>query len=58
MFMGGDSCSEGHGFESQYRLLDGHFLHLFIAKIVMLFEKIKMNEQEDGDAPFFKKTYT
>ena len=55
MFMGGDSCSEGHGFESKYRLLDGHFSHLFIAKIVMLFEKIKINEQEDGDGPFFKK---
>ena len=23
--MGGDSCSEGRGFESQYRILDGHF---------------------------------
>ena len=23
--MGGDSCSKGHGFESQRRILDGHF---------------------------------
>ena len=22
--MGGDSCSEGRGFESQHRILDGH----------------------------------
>ena len=30
--MGGDSCSEGRGFESQHRILDGH---LFVVKIVM-----------------------
>ena len=23
--MGGDSCSRGHGFESKYHILDGHF---------------------------------
>ena len=27
VFLGGDSCSRGHGFESQDRILDGHFLH-------------------------------
>ena len=27
---GGDSCSEGHGFESQHHILDGHFSHLFV----------------------------
>ena len=37
MVMGGDSCSEGHGFESQHRILDGHFSHLFVVKIVMMF---------------------
>ena len=26
MVMGGDSFSEGHGFESQHHILDGHFL--------------------------------
>ena len=33
--MGGDSCSEGHGFESQRRILDGHdiFSHIFVVKI-------------------------
>ena len=25
--MGGDSCSEGLGFESQHRILDGRFSH-------------------------------
>ena len=35
--MGGDSCSEGHGFESQRRILDGHdiFSHIFVVKIVV-----------------------
>ena len=33
--MGGDSCSEGHGFESQHSILDGHFSHVFVVKIVM-----------------------
>ena len=35
--MGGDSCSEGHEFESQHRILDGHdiFSHIFVVKIVM-----------------------
>ena len=35
--MGRDSCSKGHGFESQQRILDGHFLHIFAIKIVMMF---------------------
>ena len=39
--MGGDSCSEGCGFESQHQILehqilDGHFSHLFVIKIVMI----------------------
>ena len=29
-----DACSKGCGFESQHRLLDGHFAHLFVLKIV------------------------
>ena len=43
--MGGDSCSKGCGFESQRHILDGHFSHLFVAKIVM-FEKTKIKEKE------------
>ena len=30
--MGGDSCSTGREFESQHRILDGHFSHLFVVK--------------------------
>ena len=33
--MGGDSCSKGRGFKFQHRILDGHFSHLFVVKIVM-----------------------
>ena len=32
---GGDSLSDGCGFKSQHHILDGHFLHIFVAKIVM-----------------------
>ena len=35
MIMGGDSCSEGRGFESQHCILDGHFSHFYLVKIVM-----------------------
>ena len=33
--MGGDSCSEGCGFESQHRILDGHVSHLFVIKVLL-----------------------
>ena len=32
MVMGGDSCSEGGGFESHHRILDGHFFTLICYK--------------------------
>ena len=36
MVMGGDSRSKGCEFESQHRILDGHFLtYLFVVKFVM-----------------------
>ena len=35
--MGGNSHSKGHGFESQHRILDGHFSHIFVVKNVMMF---------------------
>ena len=35
MVMGGDSCSEGCEFEFQHHLLDGHFSHLFVVKLVL-----------------------
>ena len=33
--MGRDSRSKGRGFESQHRILDGHFSQTFVLKIVM-----------------------
>ena len=33
--MGRDLQVEGCGFESQHRLLDGHFTHQFVVKTVM-----------------------
>ena len=35
MVMGGVSCSKGREFEFWHRILDGHFSHLFLVKIVM-----------------------
>ena len=35
--MGRDSRSEGHGFESRHRILDGHFPHIFVVKIIKMF---------------------
>ena len=52
--MGGDSCSEGRGFKSQHCMLGGHFSHIFVVKIVILFEKIKLNEKEAGDGTYKK----
>ena len=48
MVMGGDSCSQGRGFECLHRILDGHFLHLFVVKLLLLFETTKINEKEAG----------
>ena len=33
--IGRDSRSKGRGFESRHRILDGHFSHIFVVKIVM-----------------------
>ena len=33
--MGGDSCPEGCGFESQHHIMYGHFSHIFVVKIAM-----------------------
>ena len=35
MVVGRDSRSEGRGFESRYRILDGYFSHIFVVKIVL-----------------------
>ena len=47
LVMGGDSRSESSGFKSRYRILDGHFSHTFVVKVVMMLEA--------GIGPFFKK---
>ena len=35
--MGRGSHSKGRGFESRHSILDGHFSHIFVVKIVMMF---------------------
>ena len=54
MVMGDNSCSKGREFESRHRLLDGHFSHRFVVKIV-LFEKTENKRKEAGVGPFFNK---
>ena len=49
--MAGDSFSEGRGFESQHRKLDGRF-HQYFAFKILVFEKTKINEKEAGGGPF------
>ena len=54
MVMGRDSRSEGSGFESRHRILDGHFSSIFVVKFVMFFLKNrpKINKKEAGLAHF------
>ena len=53
--MGGDSRSKGHGFESRHHILDGHFSHWFVVKIVLfVWKRPKINEKEAGFGPFKK----
>ena len=53
--MGGDSHSKGCGFESQHRILDGHFSHIFVVKICnVCLQRPKVNEKEAGVGPFKK----
>ena len=55
--MGGDSCSEGRGFESQHHKLDGHFLHInFLHKFYYCLKRPKIKEKDAGNGPF-KKTF-
>ena len=57
MVMGGDSCSEGHEFESQHYILDGHFSHIFVVRIVMFVLKDKNNRKRGRGWSIFKKDY-
>ena len=54
MVIGGDSCYEGHGFESQHRILDGHFSHI-VKNCNVCLKRPKINEKEAGVGPFFFK---
>ena len=54
MVMGGDLRSRGRGFESQHRILDGHFSHL-LYKLYCLFVESENNEKEARYGPFLKK---
>ena len=55
--MGGDSRSEGCVFESQCRILDGHFFTFICCKIILMFvwKRPKINEKEAGDGPLKKE---
>ena len=51
--MGGDSHSEGCGFESRLHILDGHFSHIFVVKICnVCLKRPKINEKGAGVGPF------
>ena len=57
MVMGRDSRSEGRGFESRHRILDGHFSHIFVVKLYCLFEKTENKPKRGrGWTIFLKKT--
>ena len=54
--MGGDSCSEGHGFKSWHHILDGHFFtYISYKNCIVCLKRPKINEKEAGVGPFFKK---
>ena len=56
MVMGGDSRSEGCGFESRCHILDGHFFTLICCKnCIVCLKRPKINEKEAGVGPFFLK---
>ena len=50
--MGGDSCSERCGFESQLHILDVHISHIFVANIVMFVCKDENKWKEATDGPY------
>ena len=54
--MGRDSHSKGRGFESQHRILDGHFFTYICCKNCnVCLKRPKINEKEAGVGPFKKK---
>ena len=56
MVMGRDSRSEGRGFESRHRILDGHFFTYICCKNCnVCLKRPKINEKEAGIGPLFLK---
>ena len=55
MVKGRDSHSEGCGFESRHRILDGHFF-TYCKNCNVCLKRPKINEKEAGVGPFLKKT--
>ena len=53
--MGGDSCSRGCGFEFQHPILDGHFSHWFVVKIVIFVWKHENKTKKSRGWPILKK---
>ena len=54
--MVGDSRSKGRGFKSWHCILDGHFSHIFVAKICnVCLKRPKINEKGAGLAHFYLK---
>ena len=51
--MGGDSCNEGRGFESQ-QFIFGHFSHILDVKIVMFVLKYEMKQKRGREWLFLK----
>ena len=52
--MGGDSCSKGGWFESQWLYWIDIFT-FFVVEMVCLFKKTKINEKEAGEGQFKKE---
>ena len=50
------SCFKGREFESRHHILDGHFLHLFVVKILMCVWKDKNKWKRGWGWPIFKKS--
>ena len=55
VFMEGDSCSDGCGFESRHYLLDGHFSHIIVVKVVTIVWKDKNKRKRGWGWPFKKR---
>ena len=56
MVMGRDSHSDGRGFESRHRILDGHFFRYICCKNCnACLKRLKINEKEAGIGPLLKK---